>query len=187
MLSADARVLLDRACNADGPLELEGTPAEADRIATVLRHASVDELGERGLWNVLFAAGELSRRVDVYRAHELFLGATSLVERAGQEAIAGSPRAVTVEMAFDFFFARARHPLVPLRARDIVDALARLIAHGTRSARRAAIHGLGHLIEHGGTQAWVHDAVAQLDGLVAAGGDIELTRYAEEARTGMLR
>lgn len=187
MLSSAARTLLDRARSVEGPLEVEGTPAEAECVTSVLHDASVDELGERGLWNVLFAAGELSRRVDVYRSHELFVAAVALVERAAPGATCGSPRAVTLEMCFDFFFARGGHPVASVRARDVVESLGRLLAHDTRSARRAAIHGLGHLIEHGGGQPWVREAVAQLDRVVAGGADTELVRYAREARSGVLR
>ncbi len=184
-LSSDARALLDLARELDGPLELADTPAEAERVTTVLQRAALDELGERGLWNLLFAAGELSRRVDVYRAHAMFLGATSLVDRAAVEAPPGSFSAVTLEMCFDFFFARGSHPLVSLRASEVVEALGRLLGHAARPARRAAIHGLGHLIEHGRGQPWADVAVAKLDTLSDA--DAELVRYAAEAKSGMLR
>ena len=185
MLSSDARTLCDLVRDLEGPLELTATPSEAERVTSVLRHATLDELGERGLWNLLFAAGELSRRVDVYRAHELFLAATALVERAAVGAEAGSPRAVTLEMGFDFFFARGKHPLLSLRAGEVVDALGRLLGRGARPARRAAIHGLGHVIEHGEGQPWLDAARAELDALGDA--DAELLRYAQEARTGVLR
>ncbi len=153
-LSEPALALLARARSCEHAVDLYLAPgatrATSDRLGEVLRNAEASQLNERALWNLLFAAGELSLGVDVYRAHELFLAAASLVPRvAALDYPAGDPRAVAVEMAFDFFFARPAHPLLPLRAAEVLKVLAELLASGRRAAVRAAIHGLGHLIGSG--------------------------------------
>lgn len=183
-LSLEATTLLGRARQAEhaADLYLGDERVEPARFAEILREVDPSQLDERVLWNVLFAAGELSQRVDVYRAHELFVAAHGLVQRAGD---LDPERAATIEMSFDFFFGRKAHPLLPLRAKEIVSSLGALL-NRSRAERRAGIHGLGHLIALGRGQAWTHDAVQLLDELVRQEPSAELRRYAEQARTGEL-
>jgi hypothetical protein len=184
VLSPAAARLLERARVVEHAVDLYfGATHPVDGLIEVLRDTPQSELDERALFNLLFAAGEVSHDVDVYRAHQLFSAAQSAVARlssVGNE----HPHAAVVEMCFDFFFAR-KTPLVPLRGREVVAALGSLL-EGPRAARRAAIHGLGHLVALGRDQPWAKEAVALLDAIVDGDSDDELRRYAGEARTGEL-
>jgi hypothetical protein len=196
-LSTDADALLHRAQHAEHAVDLYLAPGAtrlvADRIAEILHRAPLAQLNERALWNTLFAAGELSLRVDVYRAHDLFRAAVALVQRSGGLALPpGDPRAVAVEMTFDFFFARNAHPLLPLRAHDVVAALVTLL-DGDRVARRAALHGLGHLValaRNAGYAALESEASAALDEVARSRDagvlDLGVAELADAARAGTL-
>ena len=192
-LSVDAAALLERARHLEHAVDLYLAPGAvrttSDRLVEILHRAPPEALGERALWNLLFAAGELSMRVDVYRAHELFRAAVARVKLA--DFPAADPRAVAIEMCFDFFFARPSHPLLPLRATEVLGAMAALLAQGPRPAIRAAIHGLGHLVRCGGNAAWAADAeqllADYLAGDVGTPPDATLASYAEVARSGSMR
>jgi len=196
MLSVDATALLDRARAAEHAVDLYlapgGSRVTADRLSEILRSPALTALGERPLWNLLFAAGELSLRVDVYRAHELFRATIAAVSRlAATTDTVTDPRAAALEMSLHFFFARPTHPLLPLRAREVMKALTELLASGARPARRAAIHGLGHLLTPAGRRSLHEEAQLVLDeylaGKLGTPPDDELARYAREARSGALR
>jgi hypothetical protein len=193
-LSTDSDALLARAQQAEHAVDLYLAPGAtrlvADRLVEILHRAPLAAMTERALWNVLFAAGELSLRVDVYRAHDLFRAAVRLVERFAEiDAPVGDGRAAAVEMIFDFFFARAEHPLLPLRAREVVAALAGLLDRD-RVATRAALHGLGHLIALGrsaGLRELELEAGAAIDEYAARPGpaaDPGLAELAAQARAG---
>lgn len=192
-LSADASALLERARHLEHAVDLYLAPGAlrttADRLSEILHGAPQESLSERALWNLLFAAGELSLRVDVYRAHELFRAAVARVARGDHPP--GDPRAVAIEMCFDFFFARPSHPLLPLRSDDVLRAMAQLLGSGPRPAVRSAIHGLGHLVRCGGKAAWTGDAEHLLSdylaGNIGSPPDAALTSYAEVARSGSMR
>ncbi len=192
-LSADATLLLERARHLEHAVDLYLAPgavrSTADRLVEILHRAPAEALSERALWNLLFAAGELSLRVDVYRAHELFRAAVARVKLADYEPT--DPRAAAVEMCFDFFFAREGHPLLPLRATEVLAAMSDLLSTGPRPAIRAAIHGLGHLLRCGGGAAWAGEAdqllVDYLAGRVGKAPDATLAGYAEVARAGSMR
>ena len=189
-LSTDASTLLQRALAAELAVDLTPPPAEArvtsDRLVEVLHRAEASSLDERAIWNLLFVAGELSLRVDVYRAHDLFRAVAALIERVGAGPLTpGDPRAAALEMGFDFFFARPSHPLLPLRATLVLETLGSLLASERRAVVRAAIHGLGHLATRDGA------AVALLDrylaGRIGTKPDEGLAEYARDARRGALR
>jgi hypothetical protein len=193
-LSADSDALLSRAQQAEHAVDLYLAPGAtrlvADRLVEILHRAQLSALTERALWNLLFAAGELSLRVDVYRAHDLFRAAVRLVERFAEVGPApGDGRSAAVEMIFDFFFARTEHPLLPLRAREVVAALASLLDRD-RIAARAALHGLGHLVAlgHGaGLRELELEARAAIDEYAARPGpaaDPGLAELAGQARAG---
>jgi hypothetical protein len=193
-LSADADTLLRRAREVDHAVDLYLAPGAtrlvADRLVEILHRAPSSQLSERALWNVLFATGELSLRTDLYRSIDLFRAAVALCERLGDEGVSDG-RATAVEMSFDFFFARGDHPLLPLRAREVITALVGLFGHG-RVATRAALHGLGHLVALGraaGLRPLELDAVAAVDDWTQgnAAADDALRELAEEARTGSVR
>jgi len=140
-LSPEAARLLDRVRQAEHAADLYLGEERADpaRLAELLQDLDPARLDDRALWNVLFAAGELSQRVDLYRAQALFAATRGLVERTGElDPHPGPERAATIEMAFDFFFGRMTHPLLPLRAKEIVASLEGLL-HRSRAARRAAL------------------------------------------------
>jgi hypothetical protein len=195
VLSDDAQTLLQRARRAEHAVDLYLAPGAlrvtADRLVEVFHRAPLDSIDERAPWNLLFAAGELSLGVDVYRAHDLFRGAVALVERiAADQPPPGDPRAIAAEMAFDFFFARAAHPLIPLRSREVLNALVALPRSG-RVGARAALHGLGHLVrlaQERELDALAADAAACVDEVLAAcASDPALEELADEARAGSLR
>ena len=112
------------------------------------------------------------------------------VEKTGVKP--GDPRAVANEMAFDFFFARDAHPLLPLRSSEVLSALAGLLGSDKRAAVRAAIHGLGHLVANGRRSDDRVGADAQrlleeyVDGRLGGVLDASLREYAGEARSGAL-
>jgi hypothetical protein len=193
-LSTDSDALLTRAQQVEHAVDLYLAPGAtrlvADRLVEILHRAPLTTLTERALWNLLFAAGELSLRVDIYRAHDLFRAAVRLVERfSAVEAAPGDGRRAAVEMIFDFFFARADHPLLPLRAREVVAALAGLLDRD-RLATRAALHGLGHLVTLGGGAGLRElelDARAAIDDFAARPAlatDPGLAELAAQARAG---
>jgi len=198
MLSADASALLARAQHAEHAVDLYLAPGAtrlvADRLVEIMHRAPVEALTARALWNTLFAAGELSLRVDVYRAHDLFRAATALVTRVASCGWPpGDPRAVAAEMAFDFFFARTEHPLLPLRGREVLASLSALLA-GERLAARAALHGISHVVELArgvGLAAFASDASAVVDEYTHAHSpaalDPALLELAELARAGAMR
>lgn len=149
-LSAPATALLEHARGAQHAADLylrpEGARATAEQIAELLHGVPAAHLDERTAWNLFFSAGELSLRVDVYQAHALFRAAAALVARLSALAPPpGDPRAVAAEMAFDFFFARDAHPLLPLKRAPVLATLGELL-EGGRVGARAALHGLGHLV-----------------------------------------
>ncbi len=194
-LSADAQALLQHARRAEHAVDLYLAPGAvrvtADRLVELFHQAPLSALDERAPWNLLFAAGELSLGVDVYRAHDLFRGAVALVARiAAENPPPGDPSAIAAEMAFDFFFARAAHPLIPLRSREVLHALVALPRAG-RVGARAALHGLGHLVrltQERELDALAAEAAACVDEVLAVcPNDPALLELADEARAGSLR
>jgi hypothetical protein len=118
--------LADQAERAEAAADLlDGSPAERARELMAALGTS-REWSARGLWNLLWLAGELSTLVDVYCATELLASVEQLL--AGPLRGAGGEMADTAEMAFDFFFNRApgESPLASARLDETLHAMSHL-------------------------------------------------------------
>jgi hypothetical protein len=183
-----ARQLVERATRVEVACDLEiGLPARAPSLAdAAIEACSSGELAHappRALWNVLWLAADLTTHVDVFRALELLSAVERLfVAHLPSVLQARGERSEAAEMAFDFFFNRAQQPLA-LKLPQAIEALGRVLAVDNRFCRRAALHGLGHLVGHAGARDRAR-IEALIDELLARTGDGALADYARAARSG---
>lgn len=177
--------LADEAERAEAAADLlDGSPAERAR-ELMAALGTCSEWSARGLWNLLWLAGELSTLVDVYCATELLASVEQLL--TGPLRGAGGEMADTAEMAFDFFFNRApgESPLASARLDETLHAMARLLAVDGPVCRRAALHGLSHLRQQ--LEGPPRDRVDGLiDGFLRETDSTQLAQYAVRARAGDL-
>lgn len=181
-MSPGASALLARAERAEVAADLDdGVPATlAADTAELLGSADLRGASPRALWNLLWLAGELSTRVDVYRAQALLEATGKLFERHLAAALTEHDELqAAADMAFDFFFNRADQPLASVRADAALEVLGRVLALDNRFCKRAALHGLGHLRQHAGEAAR-----ARVDALAGAVEDPTLAEYARAVREG---
>jgi len=177
--------LLARAGRVEAACDLLAPPAEraaqVEALIELFLGDSLARASERALFNLLWAAGELSAEVDVYRALALHHALERLVTGGLRALPAGDDRAAAAEMAWHFVFDRADAPLASARTPEAIETLARVLSAGSRLCARAALHGLGHLRQHAQP-----DDVARIDTLLDAITDPTLLEYAVEARNGEL-
>jgi hypothetical protein len=177
----------DEAERAEAAADLLRGPA-ADRareLMALLSSERMQRIDPRGLWNLLWLAGELSTLVDVYCACQLLGAVEQLL--AGRLRGADGEMADTAEMAFDFFFNRepGESPLASARLDVTLHALARLLTVDGAVCRRAALHGLGHLRQQ--LEGPPRDRIdALIDGFLRETDSTQLAQYAVRARAGEL-
>jgi hypothetical protein len=185
-----AAQLLKEAARAEWPADLCPPPGRATvERALLLAELFAHDLSSappRALWNLLSAAATLSRRVDVYTAARLWSAVERLfIEQLSQRVRERGELADAVEMTFDFFFGDGGQPLEGLRMDEVSATLERILALDNPFCRRAALHGLSHLIARHEPPTRTR-LQAVIDRFLQQATEPAMIAYAEAARDGLL-
>jgi hypothetical protein len=151
VISPEAAALVDDAGAAGHACDL--LPESAGDAATrarvlieVLRDADLSREPPRAIWNLLWAAAELTWHVDIYRAEALLLAVEALLTRHLSRAVTTRGElADAALMAFPFFFERDDQPLAVMRADTCRAVLTRIAALDNPICRKAAEAALQNL------------------------------------------
>jgi hypothetical protein len=196
MVSKEALELLEAAERVEAAADLEaGLPARAAELAAAVTELCAGDgagrLSPRGLWNLLWLAGDLTGHVDVYRARALLSTVEGLFERHFARAVTGPAAscelAEVAEMAFDFFFNRptGEQPLLWSGLDETLASLERVLRIENPVCQRASLHGLAHVREQ--LDGTARDRVdALFDDFLRRTPDVALAQYAARARAGEL-
>jgi hypothetical protein len=151
VISAEAAELIDDAGAAHHACDLlpeaaAGASARARVLIEVLRDADLSREPPRAIWNLLWAAAELTWHVDIYRAEALLLAVEALFTRHLSRAVTTRGElADAALMAFSFFFEREDQPLAVMRTDTCRAVLTRVAALDNPICRTAAEAALQNL------------------------------------------